>query len=72
MGLVGHKQGRSHGYEGFSLFSNERTLQKNGRFSMIGPPFLSYTEWPKNVIKLGHDITDPRIRFNTKLLYNSR
>lgn len=52
MGLAGHKQGRSHGYEGFSLFSNERTLQKNGRFSMIGLTFLPYTEWTKNVIRL--------------------
>ena len=52
MGLVGHKQGRSHGYEGFSLFSNERILQKNGRFSMIGVTFLPYMEWTKNVIRL--------------------
>ena len=52
MGLAGHKQGRSHGYEGFSLFSNERTLQKNGRFSMIGLTFLPYTEWTKKVIRL--------------------
>ena len=52
MGLAGHKQGRSHGYEGFHSFFNERTLQKNGRFSMIGLTFLPYTEWTKNVIRL--------------------
>jgi len=53
MGLAGHKQGRSHGYEGFRSFFNERTLQKNGRFSMNGLTFLPYTEWTKNVIRLG-------------------
>ena len=53
MGLAGHKQGRSHGYEGFRSFSNERTLQKNGRFSVIGLTVLPYTEWTKKVIRLG-------------------
>ena len=53
MGLAGHKQGRSHGYEGFRLFSNEWTLQENGRFNMIGLTFLPYTEWTKKVIRLG-------------------
>ena len=43
MGLVGHKQGRFHGYEGFCSFSNEWTLQKNGRFSMFGLIFLPYS-----------------------------
>ncbi len=52
MGLAGHKQGRSHGYEGSRSFSNERTLQKNGRFNMIGLTFLPYTEWTKKVIRL--------------------
>ena len=52
MGLAGHKQGRSHGYEGFRLFSNEWTLQENGRFNMIGLTFLPYTEWTKKVIRL--------------------
>ena len=52
MGVAGHKQGRSHGYEGSRSFSNERTLQKNGRFNMIGLTFLPYTEWTKKVIRL--------------------
>ena len=52
MGLAGHKQGRFQGYEGFRSFSNERILQKNGRFSMIGLTFLPYTEWTKKVIRL--------------------
>jgi len=52
MGLAGHKQGRSHGYEGSRSFSNERTLQKNSRFNMIGLTFLPYTEWTKKVIRL--------------------
>ena len=52
MGLAGHKQGRFQGYEGFRSFSNERILQKNGRFSMIGLTFLPYMEWTKNVIRL--------------------
>ena len=52
MGVAGHKQGRSHGYEGSHSFSNERTLQKNGRFNMIGLTFLPYTEWTKKVIRL--------------------
>ena len=52
MGLAGHKQGRFHGYEGFRLFSNERTLQKISRYSMFGLTFLHYTEWTKNIIRL--------------------
>ena len=52
MGLAGHKQSRSHGYEGFRLFFIERALQKNGEFSMIGVTFLLYTEWKRNVINL--------------------
>ena len=42
--------GRSHGYNGFISFSNERSMQKNGSLSMIGLTFPPYTEWRKKVI----------------------
>ncbi len=43
--------GRSHGYEGFIDFSNQRSIQKNGSMSMIGLTFPPYTDWTKRVIK---------------------
>ena len=43
--------GRSHGYNGFLSFSNERSMQKNGSLSMIGLTFPPYTEWRKKMIR---------------------
>jgi aldehyde dehydrogenase (NAD+) len=43
--------GRSHGYEGFRSFSNERTMLKNGRLSQIGLIFPPYTKWTKKMIR---------------------
>ncbi len=44
--------GRSHGYHGFITFSNQRSMQKNGQFSMVGLTFPPYTEWTKKIIRL--------------------
>ena len=44
--------GRSHGYHGFLTFSNQRSMQKNGQFSMVGLTFPPYTKWTKKIIRL--------------------
>ena len=44
--------GRSHGYHGFLTFSNQRSMQKNGQFSLVGLTFPPYTEWTKKIITL--------------------
>jgi len=43
--------GKTHGYEGFLSFSNERAMLKNGRLSMISLVFPPYTNWTKKIIR---------------------
>ena len=43
--------GRSHGHNGFLTFSNERSMQKNGSYSMVGLTFPPYNDWTKRMIR---------------------
>ncbi|MBI66024.1 MAG: aldehyde dehydrogenase family protein [Candidatus Marinimicrobia bacterium] len=44
--------GRSHGYNGFLAFSNERSMLRNGVLSMVGLIFPPYTNYKMKIIRL--------------------